>query len=119
MGVWAGSLSSISLWIYIIANFAPSRHAKLFGMDDTILRALLVPQECTPQNSIFSGLRSAPITEQVIADQQQAFEEVSKSIRFHPGIQPFVLGSDPNMILDDLNSYIFDVDQYLNFDFMV
>ena len=56
LGIWAGSIASIFILIYTIVKVAPSRRAKLFGMDETILqlslRALLVPQECTPQNSI-------------------------------------------------------------------
>lgn len=49
LGIWAGSIASIFILIYTIVKVAPSRRAKLFGMDETILqlslRALLTPQE--------------------------------------------------------------------------
>lgn len=65
----------------------------------------------------FSDLGSAPTIEQVTADQQHAFEQLPMPIHFHPGIQPPVLGFDPNMIQDDFDPYTFD--QYINFDFKV
>jgi hypothetical protein len=60
-----------------------------------------------------------PTIEQVTADQQQAFDQMPMAMHFHPGIQPPVLGFDPNMIQDDFDPYSFDADQYLNFDFKI
>jgi hypothetical protein len=60
-----------------------------------------------------------PTIEQVTADQQQAFDQIPLPMHFHPGIQPPVLGFDPNKIQDDFDPYGFDVDQYLIFDFKV
>ena len=64
-----------------------------------------------------TNTKYATTIEQVTADQQQAFDQMPMPFHFHPGIQPPVLGFDPNMIQDDFDPFSFNVDEYLNLEF--